>query len=238
MSLIELIRGTRKSTPGGSATAIPAIPATDGAQKAVSVARVATVAVANPTNPKTVEPVTSWGWRIVDQDGAEVEAYFSPVVTRDEALRLSPGAVEAKPIPSFCATTRTEIPADLKRLINAMGKYWNFSSDDYETAFQGARSDPSAWRAMCLEDQRRFGWQVPKVPSPGDLEQVAEERRAILEYEAKLKAEQADVITRLAADFYLHLFGVAYETRCCKPRSGSYCAEGLRLRDAYYGAVS
>lgn len=242
MSLMKLISGTRKSAPGGSATAIPATAATSNAQQATPVARIATIAVANLPEPKTDESVTAWGWRIIHHDGTEVEAFFSPHVTRDEALRLSPGAVEAKPIPSFCATTRVEVPADLKRLINAMGKYWNYSSDDYETAFEGARSDPEAWRVLCLEDQRRFGWRVPEALSPGDLEQAVheatEERRAILEHEAKLKAEQADAVTRLAADFYRHIFGVVCETGCCKPRSGFYCVEGLRLRDAYYEVVS
>jgi hypothetical protein len=95
---------------------------------------------------------------------------------------------------------------------------------------------------LCLEDQRRFGWQVPKVLSPGDLEQAVteavDERRAILEHEAKLRVERADAITKLAADFYRHLFGVAYETRCCKPRCNVYCAEGLQLKNAYYEVAS
>lgn len=187
--------------------------------------------------------ITSWGWRIVGQDGTVVEAYFSPVVTREEALRLTPGATDAVPIPEQnLTTTRVDIPADLKHLINAMGAFWNYSSDDYETAFDGARSDPDAWRAMCLEDSKRFGWELPKVLSPGEIEQAiteaTEERRAILEHEAKLRAEQTDAITRLAADFYRHLFGVAYETQCCKPRCNQYCADGLRLRGAYYEAAS
>ena len=199
---------------------------------------VATLKAANDPD----HPVTSWGWRIVHQDGSEVESFFSPHVTRDQALKLTPGAVNAEPIDNQRTDTRKELADDLRRMIQAMGEHWHYSDGDYATAYKGARSDPDQWRALCAEDSKRFGWQVPKALTPGELEQaVAEavaERRAILEHEARLSAERADAVTKLATVFYRHVFGVAHETGCCKPRSGSYCVEGLRLRDEYYEVAS
>ena len=192
---------------------------------------------------KTGKPVTSWAWRIIYQDGTKVEAFFSPAVSRDEALRLNPGAVNAEPIVDQKVTnTRVDIPDDLRGMIQAMGEYWHYSDGDYATAYEGARADPDQWRTLCLEDSKRFGWRVPEAFTQAEIDDaVAEavaERRAILEHEARLSAERADAITRLATAFYRHVFGVAYETGCCKPRSGSYCVEGLRLKDAYHEAVS
>lgn len=69
--------------------------------------------------------VTSWGWRIINQDGSEVEAFFSPAVTRDDVLRLTPGAVNATPIDDHRTGTRVELADDLRRMIQAMGEYWN-----------------------------------------------------------------------------------------------------------------
>ena len=188
------------------------------------------------------QPITSWSWRIIHQDGSEVQAFFSPAVTRDDVLRLTPGAVNATTIDDHRTGTRVELAVDLRRMIQAMGEHWHYSDGDYATAYKGARSDPDQWRALCAEDSKRFGWQVPKALTPGELEQaVAEavaERRAILEHEARLSAERADAVTKLATVFYRHVFGVAHETGCCKPRSGSYCVEGLRLRDEYYEVAS
>lgn len=190
--------------------------------------------------PKADESITSWGWRIINPDGSTVEAYYSPRASLEYVLKDHPGAVKAVPIPEQnLTTTRVEIAADLKRMIQAMGQYWNYSIEDFEAAHDGARTDPHAWWVLCLEDQRRFGWTVP---TPEDIAQAvkeaAEKRRAILEHAAKLAAEQADRITQLARAFYNHCFGPAVQTRCCIPRCNRYCAEGVRLRDAYYGATS
>ena len=188
-------------------------------------------------------PVTSWAWRIIHQDGSAVEAFFSPAVTQEQVLSQTPGAVNAEPIiDQNVTTTRVEIPDDLRRMIQAMGEYWHYSDEDYATAYEGARADPDAWRSLCLEDAKHFGWRVPEALTPGELEQAVieaiEERRAILEHEARLSEERADAITQLARSFYNHCFGPAMQTGCCKPRSGSYCVEGARLRDAYHEVAS
>lgn len=243
MSLMKLIRGESKNASRGPATATPATVATQGVKKAGTVARVATVAVATRPESKTDESVTSWGWRIIHQDGTEVEAYFSPVVTRDEALRLSLGAVNAEPVDDLNPTsTRVEIPTELVRLIRAMGQYWHYSDEDYTDAFEEASANPEQWMSLCLADQKIHGWTIPEGRTPNEVDRMVseatEERRAILEYDAKLKAEQADAVTKLAANFYRHVFGVGYETKCCIARCGKYCEEGKRLRDAYHEVVS
>ena len=188
------------------------------------------------------QSITSWGWRIIHQDGSEVEAFFSPAVTRDDVLRLTPGAVNATPIDDHRTGTRVELADDLRRMIQAMGEHWHYSDEDYATAYKGARPDPDQWRILCLEDSRMFGWRVPVALTQTEIDKaIAEavaERRAILEHEARLSAERADAVTKLAAAFYRHVFGVAHETGCCKPRSGSYCDVGLRLKDAYHEAAS
>ena len=48
--------------------------------------------------------------------------------------------------------------------------------------------------------------------------------------------ELARYVANLAEAFYSHLFGVARRELCCSAPAGVYCAEGQRLRDAYYKA--
>lgn len=172
-----------------------------GTAKTAETPVLAVTAVGHPAISEISDPVnregTSWGWRIIYQDGTKVEAFFSPAVSRDEALRLTPGAVNAEPVvDQKVTTTRVEIP--------------------------------DAWRTLCLEDSRRFGWRVPEALTQAEIDEAV----------AEAVAERADAITKLAAAFYRHVFGVAHETGCCKPRSGSYCDEGLRLKDAYHEAAS
>ncbi|RLW63965.1 MAG: hypothetical protein B6D73_14350 [gamma proteobacterium symbiont of Stewartia floridana] len=70
-----------------------------------------------------------------------------------------------------------------------------------------------------------------------DVQEAVEERKAILEYEGNLDRTSAEKVAELAEDFYSHIFGEAKRTHCCYPRSGRYCTEGQRLKDAYYLAV-
>ena len=67
--------------------------------------------------------------------------------------------------------------------------------------------------------------------------EATEERAAILEYDGGLTRPDADAVSALAAAFYRHLFGPARETRCCNAPRTRYCAEGQRLRDAYFEAA-
>ena len=79
--------------------------------------------------------------------------------------------------------------------------------------------------------------ETPQPDPEADAKEAAEERAAILEYEAKLSRKKAERKAALANDFYNHLFGPAKETKCCYAPVGRYCAEGERLRVAYYGAA-
>lgn len=69
-----------------------------------------------------------------------------------------------------------------------------------------------------------------------DVKEATEERKAILEYEGGLDGPSVEKIAELAENFYSHIFGEAKRTFCCYPRSGRYCSEGRRLKEAYYSA--
>lgn len=73
-------------------------------------------------------------------------------------------------------------------------------------------------------------WATPKTALTDDA------RELIRHHKPKLvNALQAGKGTRiLAHTFYKHLFGEAKRTNCCYARVGRYCAEGRRLREAYY----
>lgn len=77
----------------------------------------------------------------------------------------------------------------------------------------------------------------PCAPAYESAAQAAEERAAILEYDAGLPRPEAEAVAALAHAFYNHLFGVAKATGCCYARAERYCPEGRRLREAYYSAV-
>ena len=70
------------------------------------------------------------------------------------------------------------------------------------------------------------------------FEQGQEERAAIMEYDGELTREKAETAARAFRQFYAHLMGIGKETNCCYAPVGRYCAEGLHLRDMYYGACS
>ncbi|MCG8053724.1 MAG: hypothetical protein JAZ15_21240 [Candidatus Thiodiazotropha endolucinida] len=71
----------------------------------------------------------------------------------------------------------------------------------------------------------------------GDVEEATEERKAILKYDGGLDGPRGEEVAALAERFYSHLFGTARRTNCCNGRSGRYCSEGNRLKEAYYQAV-
>lgn len=77
----------------------------------------------------------------------------------------------------------------------------------------------------------------PPSEHPQDVKEAVEERKAILEYESGLDRASAKKVAELAEAFYSHIFGEAKRTHCCYPRSGRYCTEGQRLKDAYYQSV-
>ncbi|MES9949349.1 MAG: hypothetical protein ABW118_10350 [Candidatus Thiodiazotropha sp.] len=69
-----------------------------------------------------------------------------------------------------------------------------------------------------------------------DVREATEERRAILDYESGLDGPSAEEVAELAERFYSHLFSEGKRLNCCNGRSGRYCSEGQRLKDAYYEA--
>ncbi|MEW8131653.1 MAG: hypothetical protein AB2758_21570 [Candidatus Thiodiazotropha endolucinida] len=76
----------------------------------------------------------------------------------------------------------------------------------------------------------------PPPEQSEDVKEAIEERRAILDYESGLDGPNAEEVAELAERFYSHLFGVGKRDNCCNGRSGRFCSEGQRLKDAYYSA--
>jgi len=94
---------------------------------------------------------------------------------------------------------------------------------------RGPRPKPTKIARDGTDIGRPLDWQ--------GVDEVPEDRVAILELKADSKREQAERVAGLARDFYNHLFGPAKETSCCVAPAGRYCAEGQRLRDLYYDAA-
>lgn len=90
-------------------------------------------------------------------------------------------------------------------------------------------------KAHCLNEARTT--KARQVIAGRAALEAAEERAGILEHDAKMKRTKAEEVAHLAADFYNHLFGQGQATGCCYGRTGRYCIEGKRLRDAYYEAA-
>ncbi|MDA8190412.1 MAG: hypothetical protein M0Z68_02790, partial [Gammaproteobacteria bacterium] len=86
-------------------------------------------------------------------------------------------------------------------------------------------------KAHCLNEARTT--KARQVIAARAALEAAEERAAILEHDAKVKRTKAEEVAHLAEAFYNHLFGQGQATGCCYGRTGRYCAEGKRLRDAY-----
>ncbi|MCU7839662.1 MAG: hypothetical protein KZQ94_09815 [Candidatus Thiodiazotropha sp. (ex Troendleina suluensis)] len=73
-------------------------------------------------------------------------------------------------------------------------------------------------------------WAYPKTALTDDACQLIR-----LNKPALLDALRAGEDTQILANaFYNHLFGEAKRTNCCYAKAGRLCAEGRRLRDAYY----
>ena len=90
-------------------------------------------------------------------------------------------------------------------------------------------------KAHCLREAATT--QARQIIAARAALEAAEERAAILEHDAKMKRTKAEEVAKLAEAFYNHLFGPGQATGCCYGRTGRYCAEGKRLRDAYYEAA-
>ncbi len=90
-------------------------------------------------------------------------------------------------------------------------------------------------RAHCLREARNAG--ARRIIAARVAKEAAEERAGILEHEAGLARTEAERVSKLAEAFYNHLWGPGMATNCCHGRTGKYCAEGRKLRDAYYEAA-
>ncbi len=90
-------------------------------------------------------------------------------------------------------------------------------------------------KAHCLREARNAG--ARRIIAARAALEAAEERAAILEHDGELKRTEAERVAKLAEAFYNHLWGPGMATGCCYGRTGRYCAEGRKLKDAYYEAA-
>ena len=90
-------------------------------------------------------------------------------------------------------------------------------------------------RAHCLREARNAG--ARRIIAARVAKEASEERAGILEHEAGLARTEAERVSKLAEAFYNHLWGPGMASNCCHGRTGKYCAEGRKLRDAYYEAA-
>ncbi|MGV6818719.1 MAG: TubC N-terminal docking domain-related protein [Thiotrichales bacterium] len=85
-------------------------------------------------------------------------------------------------------------------------------------------------------DGERIGIEPADKVTPNMVRMLRQHKPELL---AVLQSEQQQPIddaAKLARDFYNHLFGNGKTTGCCYAPTGRYCAEGQRLKRAYYRA--
>ena len=121
MTLAALIR---KCESGKPANANPAKAANDGQGEGEPLAGLAALALANPTDAKTANAATSW----------------------------YPDALAAEPIPERTRRTPTVAEAaELRALVQAIGKAEQWTADETEWAMAGALADPDG-ALICFRD--------------------------------------------------------------------------------------
>ncbi len=136
----------------------------------------------------------------------------------------------ANPSPGNVTLTETET-ADLRAWLAFIGETDHATIAD---VLSTCERFPDT-KAHCLNEARTT--KARQVIAARAALEAAEERAAILEHDAKVKRTKAEEVAHLAEAFYNHLFGQGQATGCCYGRTGRYCAEGKRLRDAYYEAA-
>lgn len=133
------------ATSATLATSATFTPVNDG-----KVARVAKVAT--PPEAKTANAATSWGWLVHFADREPVEVYCNPDADFANIMQTYPDALAAEPIPERTRRTPTEAEAaELRALVQAIGKAEEWTADEIEWAMAGALADPDG-ALICFQD--------------------------------------------------------------------------------------
>lgn len=154
---MSLLSSLRKAREERLATATPAIAATQPQRKvAATVARISTVPLAHSNDEKSADGVTSWGWLLHFDDRESLEIYCHPDATRTSVLKRHPGAVSVEPIPVRVRKMPTDVePAELRLLVQAVGRAERWLSEEIEVAIDAALGDAEAalvcYRALAVE---------------------------------------------------------------------------------------
>lgn len=149
MTLAALIRKREFEKP---ANANPAKAAKDGQGEGEPLAGLAALALANPTDAKSANAATSWGWLLHFADRESLEVYCNPDATHAAILERYPDALAAEPIPERTRRTPTEAEAaELRALVQAIGKAEQWTADETEWAMAGALADPDG-ALICFRD--------------------------------------------------------------------------------------
>ena len=109
-----------------------------------------------PDTPEIIngesETEKPWGWLLHFADRESLEVYSHPPVTHAEILTAYPDALAAEPIPERTKRRPTEAEAaELRALVQAIGKAEQWTADETEWAMAGALADPDGALA-CFRD--------------------------------------------------------------------------------------
>jgi len=153
---MSLLSNLRKAREERFATAIPATPATQPKGEEATVARIAAVAVANPDDGKAGDALISRGWLLHFEDRESPEDYCQPDATRSRVLECHPHTSAAEPIRERVRRTPTDAEAaELRLLVQAVGRAERWVSEEIEQAVDVALADPDGalvcYRALAVE---------------------------------------------------------------------------------------
>ena len=100
--------------------------------------------------------ITSWHWLLHFADREPLEVYCNPDATHAEILERYPDALAAEPIPERTRRTATQAEAaELRALVQAVGKAEQWTADEFEWATAAALDDPdgalACYRALVVE---------------------------------------------------------------------------------------
>ena len=102
--------------------------------------------------PEPQNATAHWHWLVHFADREPLEVYCNPDADFANIMQTYPDALAAEPIPERTRRTPTEAEAaELRALVQAIGKAEEWTADEIEWAMAGALADPDG-ALICFQD--------------------------------------------------------------------------------------
>ncbi len=226
MPLSDLILKKRKKDILANAT--NANPANSGATKQPPLAELADLALATPTDAAgaPVQDVPRSWWRVAYPGREPVRVNCVPPATRAEVLAGQAGATAEPCGPPLVVRPKLLTGRDEMAIRDWLRRIGETDPEIVREVITAALTDANA-RWQLLQKAGAVVWD------PEAVDEAVEERTAIMG-ESGPDPEVFQRVTALARSYYNHVF----RGGCCYAPVGRHCAEGERLRLAYYRAAA